>query len=636
MKSKIKFRVFWLFIFIVILAALSLLIKVVRISPEDPSILIEIVSLLLGSVFALVFFILERRSLESPFFVPLSYDFSSPTHARYRQTLIDRVRSDWVKDVYEKSLYNFAHIELGLASKPEALDRQRVFRFEDKIGENISSGTSMYQLYQQANKHLLILGAPGSGKTTMLLELTRDLLNEAEKDAGLPTPVVFNLSSWAQKQEPLEKWLVEQLKIEYGVNRKLGETWVQADLLLLLLDGLDEVQVDCRNECLETINQYKENHGLNGLVVCSRSEEYKKLQTKLDMRSALEIKSLTYDQIIKYLKAGGSALNGLLTELEEDQELRQLARTPLMLNVMGLAYKDLTAGEVSQDIDENPVYQIFSRYVERMFERKLERSDTKKYNKEETIHYLAYLARQLHQNSQTIFNLKDLQSTWLENEKERRTDKALRAMIAIIAGLLVGLSVGELVRMLIGQNIGLFGGLLSGVFSGWLIWDSLKIGNNGFNIGLLSSFDRILLDGVFLISERVISEKGIRSFFYFIISMFFIFVYFGLFSLSIFILSVGLFGGLVFVLVGGQGVSQTTGLIFGLGFGVILGLEFGGAFFVHDIFFRFLLQRSGHIPPKYVDFLDYASEHILLRKKGEDYIFIHQMLLEYFANLKGV
>ena len=44
-----------------------------------------------------------------------------------------------------------------------------------------------------------------------------------------------------------------------------------------------------------------------------------------------------------------------------------------------------------------------------------------------------------------------------------------------------------------------------------------------------------------------------------------------------------------------------------------------------------LLVRNGSIPWNYVKFLDYAAERILLRKVGGGYIFIHRMLLEYFA-----
>jgi hypothetical protein len=39
------------------------------------------------------------------------------------------------------------------------------------------------------------------------------------------------------------------------------------------------------------------------------------------------------------------------------------------------------------------------------------------------------------------------------------------------------------------------------------------------------------------------------------------------------------------------------------------------------------------MPPRFVRFLDYAAERIFLRKVGGGYIFVHRLLLEYFASL---
>ncbi len=66
----------------------------------------------------------------------------------------------------------------------------------DQITYNYHS-VSISQVFDAVGGELLILGAPGSGKTTMLLELTRDLLARARQDATHPLLVVFNLSSWA-------------------------------------------------------------------------------------------------------------------------------------------------------------------------------------------------------------------------------------------------------------------------------------------------------------------------------------------------------------------------------------------------------------------------------------------------------
>jgi hypothetical protein len=49
---------------------------------------------------------------------------------------------------------------------------------------------------------------------------------------------------------------------------------------------------------------------------------------------------------------------------------------------------------------------------------------------------------------------------------------------------------------------------------------------------------------------------------------------------------------------------------------------------------RLLLWRSGAIPWNYTRFLDIAAEQILLRKVGGGYIFLHRLLLDYFADLE--
>ena len=54
-------------------------------------------------------------------------------------------------------------------------------------------GTSIIQVYDRAQRGLLILGAPGSGKTTLLLSLARELLQRAETDPDHPVSIILNL-----------------------------------------------------------------------------------------------------------------------------------------------------------------------------------------------------------------------------------------------------------------------------------------------------------------------------------------------------------------------------------------------------------------------------------------------------------
>jgi hypothetical protein len=79
----------------------------------------------------------------------------------------------------------------------------------------------------------------------------------------------------------------------------------------------------------------------------------------------------------------------------------------------------------------------------------------------------------------------------------------------------------------------------------------------------------------------------------------------------------------------------SLGVAFGLVFGLAGGTFFGGLAVIQHGVLRYLLRRGGHTPPGYARFLDYATERIFLRKVGGGYIFVHRLLLEYFAEQGG-
>lgn len=68
--------------------------------------------------------------------------------------------------------------------------------------------------------------------------------------------------------------------------------------------------------------------------------------------------------------------------------------------------------------------------------------------------------------------------------------------------------------------------------------------------------------------------------------------------------------------------------------GVLAGLLNGGMTVVRHYILRIFLWCNGVIPWNYTQFLDAAVEYALLRKVGGGYIFLHQLLLDYFANRK--
>ena len=66
---------------------------------------------------------------------------------------------------------------------------------------------------------------------------------------------------------------------------------------------------------------------------------------------------------------------------------------------------------------------------------------------------------------------------------------------------------------------------------------------------------------------------------------------------------------------------------------VFLGLRYGGIACLQHLILRVLLWHYDFAPWRYVQFLNYASERVLLRKVGGGYYFIHRELRDYFSAL---
>jgi hypothetical protein len=430
---------------------------------------------------------------------------------------------------------------------------------------------------------LLILGEPGAGKTTLLLELTRDLLDRAAQDERHGIPVVFNLSSWAEQQLAFADWLIDELNKRYDVPRRLVQTWVDAGLILPLLDGLDEVAADHREACAEAINAFRnERDGLLPMVVCSRVTDYEALTVRLRLTSAVLIQALSREQIQAYVDEARESLAGVRTVLHKDESLWELLNTPLMLSIAALAYQGRAADEIpaSGTVGEHRT-QLFAAYTDAMFDR---RAKTTLYTRELTEHWLTWLARTMKDHSQTIFYLEWMQADWLPGQRQQRL---VTLLTVIISGLLCGLLYGLVCGLVSGLVFGLLGGLRDGLIVGEIETQSYP------NEGIKRSLRNALIIGLVF----------------------------------------GLVGGLPFGLLGGLLDGLSGGLAFGPPVGLLGGLRFGGHAYLHHLALRLVLWQKNLAPLHYVRFLDYATARIFLRKVGGGYVFVHRTLLEYFAAL---
>lgn len=371
-----------------------------------------------------------------------------------RQRMLKQVQESWIEGVLEQSLYKELLIALNLQTDPQAVSftGPQLAAVRDQGVQALPPGTSIAQVYRQANQRLLILGAPGAGKTTLLLDLTRHLLNEARYDETRPIPVIFNLSSWAQQRLPLQSYLVQELRDQYGVGRRIAQQWIWDNSILPMLDGLDEVPRRQRSSCIAAINTFLKEHGVEGIVICSRIIDYQLIGTKLSLDVAVQVQPLDDTQITGYLNQIGQPLASVQNTLVQDVEMRELVRTPMSLSIFALAYHNQTPHELTGLSEAAQRRRLFDSYIQRMFDRSA-RSDSKSYPHYQTLAWLHWLASCMIQDNQTVLQIEMMQPWWLQRLWQRGLYVLYSSVGATISGAILGLLFGISLGMIFALSL---------------------------------------------------------------------------------------------------------------------------------------------------------------------------------------
>ena len=411
-----------------------------------------------------------------------------------RQRLLTEVKSE-----VEARLSHSLH-KATLINSPEASRlTRRSWDIEVKIGKQPScklpSWAKAIQIFDTAEiaGKLLILGAPGAGKTTTLLELAGQLVVRAENDLLQPIPVILSLSSWKDDKQTIADWLIAELKLKYGVRADISKQWLDSQQLLPLLDGLDEVRTR-QHQCIQAINQFLQDGRSLHLVVCCRRVEYVQSKTHLRLNGAIRLQPLSEEQIHQDLV--NAARPELWHKLEADLCLMELAQSPLLLSMMTLVYQERPLQQWSQfsSIQQRRHY-LFDAYVQTMLERTIKQrwyGPFKEPTAKQTLKRLIWLAKSLTQTSQTEFLIDEMQPTLLD----RRSLRIYRLGVGLVLGLIVGLHNG----LIVGQSDGLLGGL-----SGMVVTLIAVIGY-GLIAELHERFFTKVFDGpIFGLSDNLIS-----------------------------------------------------------------------------------------------------------------------------------
>jgi formylglycine-generating enzyme required for sulfatase activity len=136
-----------------------------------------------------------------------------------------------LRGVAEEAFFDADHAERALQQRDAGLE--------------ISIPEAFRQSEKRGHRGIVILGDPGSGKTTHLKRLLLWCLRGGPETIGLPVemlPVFLPLRNLSKLDQGLDAFIQDQLAGRHlKTAQGFGERLLQRENLLLLLDGLDEV-----------------------------------------------------------------------------------------------------------------------------------------------------------------------------------------------------------------------------------------------------------------------------------------------------------------------------------------------------------------------------------------------------------
>ncbi len=241
---------------------------------------------------------------------------------------------------------------------------------QQKTKETVGSKQDAAQRFIQRSTRAVIMGAPGSGKSTWTRWLQKELLDSTWP--GLALRVELRSLS-AASLPSLHNLIRQQLSIhvkEELTPERIRE-WIGAKQLVLLLDGFDEIAPACRKTVREWIADIAEMLQSCPVLITSRPLTTNHL-TKLSKEwLSWEIKPFDEKRIIDYIQrwyAHAELLadssekpepKQLATQLKSDPTIGPLTSNPLLLSTLLMVHHldgSLPSGRA----------ELYKRYVDGM------------------------------------------------------------------------------------------------------------------------------------------------------------------------------------------------------------------------------------------------------------------------------
>lgn len=233
--------------------------------------------------------------------------------------------------------------DVYILSQPLAFKRFNIHQLHadpdllDKTTERVP-GLELVQ--RTGYERLFILGGPGAGKTTFLKYLTI----QAAKNKIQKVPIFIVLKRWADSGLTLMDYLEREFEIcNFPDARLFIKSILGKGRALVLFDGLDEIpQADeQRNKAIAVLHDFaRQYYASPCLITCRRAA----VEYRFEQFTYVELADFTPEQIrdmvTKWFVDDPEKSRLFLADFDrgENRGVRELARTPLLLTLLCLAF----------------------------------------------------------------------------------------------------------------------------------------------------------------------------------------------------------------------------------------------------------------------------------------------------------
>ena len=273
-----------------------------------------------------------------------------------------------LKDVVEPKRFEF-----GLMVQTVERETQQRSKEEQKIERfSVLEGLQKY-----ASEHVLLVGRPGSGKSTALVRLLVATAQQARQNLHSQIPVLVELRTYKvyYKTSVLDLVQASLKRRRLRLNIETLEELLSQGRFLLLMDGINELPDD---EAWRNIKAFRHDNLDVPMVFTSRDLI---LRGDLGIERKLEMQSLTQAEVEKFVRdcmPGGSQQ----TLQQIRQRLRELGQTPFVMWMLyfivqktgrvpsgaGSAFREFTQLYERCSKDDAPVSEESRRWWSRLLE----------------------------------------------------------------------------------------------------------------------------------------------------------------------------------------------------------------------------------------------------------------------------